>query len=155
VIGDDLAPLGSASNPIVIHVDEDWCYDKTDQRSSDTDTEVMATPEFWEALIDESFSVQADERGVAGSSPVYAPTGSLAHKEEGLQSFEQSSQNYLHLDDKSLSSLHVLQNSSGLDATNSEDVGNGHASALGRRLFVAITLTNFRKRAMHGGRQGL
>jgi hypothetical protein len=54
VIGDGLAPLGSASNPIVIHVDEDWCYDKIDRGGSDADTEVMATPEFWEALIDES-----------------------------------------------------------------------------------------------------
>jgi hypothetical protein len=33
MIGDDISPLGSAS-PIVIHVDENWCYDEIDQLSS-------------------------------------------------------------------------------------------------------------------------
>lgn len=101
MIGDDLAPLGSTSNPIVIHADEGWWRDETYQLGSDTDTEVMATPEFWEALIDESFSVQADERGVANSSPVHAPTRSPAHKDpEDLRSLEQSSANSFRLDDK-------------------------------------------------------
>lgn len=30
VIGDNPAPLGSVSNPIVIHVDEGWCSHETD-----------------------------------------------------------------------------------------------------------------------------
>ncbi|KAJ5664303.1 hypothetical protein N7507_005034 [Penicillium longicatenatum] len=38
VIGDDRAPLGSASNPIVIHVGENWCYDKIDQLSAHADS---------------------------------------------------------------------------------------------------------------------
>jgi hypothetical protein len=46
VIVDDLAPLGSASNPIVIYVDEGWCRDELDQLDSDADTVIMATPEF-------------------------------------------------------------------------------------------------------------
>jgi hypothetical protein len=50
VIGDDLAPLGSASNSIVIQVDEGWCHDDPDQLGSDADTEVMATPQFWGTL---------------------------------------------------------------------------------------------------------
>lgn len=61
MIGDDLAPLGSPSNLIVIHVDEDWRHDGIDQLDSDADIEIMATPEFWETWVDESLTVPADE----------------------------------------------------------------------------------------------
>lgn len=61
VIRDDPAPLDSASNHIVIHVDEDCGYDEVEQPGSVTDTEIMATSEFWENLIDGSFLVPADE----------------------------------------------------------------------------------------------
>ncbi|GKZ26482.1 hypothetical protein AbraIFM66951_003624 [Aspergillus brasiliensis] len=37
VIGDDLAPLGSAFNPIAIHVDENWCYNEIYRLTSYTD----------------------------------------------------------------------------------------------------------------------
>ncbi|OQD78027.1 hypothetical protein PENANT_c097G09795 [Penicillium antarcticum] len=69
VIGDDPAPLGSASNPIVIYVDEDCGYDEAEQLGSDADTEVMATPEFWEKLIDENFPAPADERADCPEEP--------------------------------------------------------------------------------------
>jgi hypothetical protein len=63
VIGDNLALLGLASNPIVIHVDEDSGYDNanTDWRGSDYNTEIVTAPEFWEVLIYESFPDSADE----------------------------------------------------------------------------------------------
>ncbi|KAJ5409952.1 uncharacterized protein N7487_004311 [Penicillium crustosum] len=61
IIRDDLAPLDSASNHIVIHVDEDCGYDETEQPGSVADTEIMPTLEFWENLIDGSFLVPADE----------------------------------------------------------------------------------------------
>ncbi|KAJ5198754.1 uncharacterized protein N7498_007871, partial [Penicillium cinerascens] len=41
VVEDDPAPLGSASNPIVIHVDEEWCHDNAEQLSSGDDTDIM------------------------------------------------------------------------------------------------------------------
>lgn len=60
VIRDDPAPLDSASNHIVIHVDEDCGYDETEQPGSVADTEIMPTPEFRENSIDGSFLVPAD-----------------------------------------------------------------------------------------------
>ena len=87
VIGDSLAPLGSASNPVVIYINEDWCYDKTDRCDSDADTEVMAIPEFWDALIDESFSIPADERGTVSASSVGALTSSLGLRRSRSPSF--------------------------------------------------------------------
>lgn len=103
VIGDGLAPFGSASSFIVIHLDDDLCYDKVDRCGSQADTELMATPEFWEALIDESFSVPADKCGAVCSSFVRAPTRSPAHDNaETLHSFGQSSANSFLLDDKAL-----------------------------------------------------
>ncbi|KAJ5277590.1 hypothetical protein N7534_003659 [Penicillium rubens] len=78
VIGDDPAPLGSASNPIVIHVDEDCGYDEAEQLGSDADTEIMATPEFWEILIDESFPAPAEERADVNSVSALSPTTQLA-----------------------------------------------------------------------------
>jgi hypothetical protein len=45
VVRDDPTPLGSASNPIVIHVDEEWCHDDVDQLGSGDDTDIMSTPE--------------------------------------------------------------------------------------------------------------
>jgi hypothetical protein len=55
VIGDEPAPLGSASNPIVINVDEGWCPSEAGQPDSDANTDIMTTPEFWENLIEESY----------------------------------------------------------------------------------------------------
>ncbi|CAG8046257.1 unnamed protein product [Penicillium nalgiovense] len=78
VIGDDPAPLGSASNPIVIHVDENCGYYEAEQLGSDADTEVMATPEFWEKLIDDNFPAPADERADVNSLSVLSPTTQLA-----------------------------------------------------------------------------
>lgn len=75
MIGDDFAPLGSASNPIVIHVDEDWCHDET-YRLSDADTEILAISEFWGTLIGESFTALADEGEAVPSSSVRAQTRS-------------------------------------------------------------------------------
>ncbi|KAL2695809.1 hypothetical protein AAEP93_003109 [Penicillium crustosum] len=93
---DDLAPLDSASNHIVIHVDEDCGYDETEQPGSVADTEIMPTLEFWENLIDGSFLVPADE---AREDP------------EESQILRQSSTNCLHLDDNALkvtkSTFHV------------------------------------------------
>jgi hypothetical protein len=144
VIRDGLTPLGSASNPIVIHVDEDWYYNKIDRCGSNTNTKVMATPEFWEALIDENFSIPADKRGAVGSSSVHTPTRSPAHEDpEALHSFGQSSANRLRLDNKALkitkSSFNRLQNCSSLEAIRRENVANGQASK-----FTAIVLTIFR-----------
>lgn len=61
IIRDDLAPLDSVSNHIVIYVDEDCGYDETEQPGSVADTEIMPILEFWENLIDRSFLVPADE----------------------------------------------------------------------------------------------
>ena len=101
MIGDDPAPLGSASNPIVIHVDEDCGYNEAEQLGSDADTEIMATPEFWEKLIDESFPVPADEGSAVSLTSVLTPTKLLGCEDpEEPQMLRQSSANHLHLDDK-------------------------------------------------------
>jgi hypothetical protein len=55
VIGDDPAPLGSASNPIMTHVDEEWCHD--DKSSSGEDTDIMSTPKFWESLTHDYLAI--------------------------------------------------------------------------------------------------
>jgi hypothetical protein len=132
VIRDGLAPLGSASNPIEIYVDEDWCCDKIDQGVSDADTEVMATPEFWEALIDESFSDPA-ERGTVGPSSVRAPTRSPTNEDpEDLRSFGQSPLNSFRLDEiMTDSSFNWLQNCPGLEDIRRENVANGQAGKFG------------------------
>ncbi|CAG8206107.1 unnamed protein product, partial [Penicillium nalgiovense] len=98
VIGDDPAPLGSASNPIVIHVDEDCGYNEAEQLGSDADTEIMATPEFWEKLIDESFPAPADERADINSVSVLSPTTQLAYEDPGELGILK--QNCPRLDDK-------------------------------------------------------
>ncbi|KAJ5364558.1 uncharacterized protein N7496_010271 [Penicillium cataractarum] len=118
VIRVDLAPLGSASNPIVIHVDE----------------EIMATPEFWETLIDDNFTVPAGEDEVISSSSARAPSRSPVFEDlEDLHSFGQSSTNRFHLDDKALkmtvSSFDVLQNCTGREAPTRESVANGPAES--------------------------
>lgn len=59
MIGDDPAPLGSASNPIMTHVDEEWCHD--DKSSSGEDTDIMSTPKFWESLTHDYLAIPADE----------------------------------------------------------------------------------------------
>jgi hypothetical protein len=91
VIRDDPTPLGSASNPIVIQVDEDCGYDEAEQLGSDADIEIMATPEFWEKLIDESFPVPADERADVNPISVLSPTTQLACEDPGeLRILEQN-----------------------------------------------------------------
>jgi hypothetical protein len=103
VIKDDLAPLGSASNPIVIYVDEEHCgHDKAEELDSDVDTEIMATPEFWENLTDECFPVPKDEGIVVGSTSVLTPTRLLGCEDPEPRFFGQSSENHLHLDEKAL-----------------------------------------------------
>jgi hypothetical protein len=98
VIGDDPAPLGSASNPIVIYVEEDCGYDEAEQLGSDADTEIMATLEFWEKLIDESFPVSADERTEVNAVSVLSSTARLACEDPGQPRILE--QNCPRLDDK-------------------------------------------------------
>ena len=63
------SPLfGSAPNPIVIY--EDW-YHKIDKISSDTDTEIMTIPEFWDALTDKIFPDSVDESEAVASALIY------------------------------------------------------------------------------------
>ncbi|GLI74854.1 hypothetical protein PoHVEF18_003102 [Penicillium ochrochloron] len=94
VIGDDLAPLGSASNPFVIQVDEGWCQDEPDQRGSDADTEIMATPEFWETLATGHLAVPVKDDVALDSSSVSVPTRSLVCEDpEDSQPFERSTSN--------------------------------------------------------------
>jgi hypothetical protein len=148
VIGDDLAPLGSASNPIVIHVDENWYSDEPDQLGSDADTEIMATPDFWETLVGRNLAAAPEGEGegeAVNTSSVHVPTRSLVCEDpEDLRSFEQSTPNCFHLDDRALKmteiSFDASQNCSGSGAARSENVANGHAGTLGRRLFVAVIL---------------
>lgn len=103
VIGGDLAPLGSASNPIVIHVDENCGHYATALSGSDVETEIMATPEFWENLIDKSFREPTNEGAAIDRPPVRAPTRSPAYEDpEDLQPFGQSPPKCFHMDDKTL-----------------------------------------------------
>jgi hypothetical protein len=103
VISDDPAPLGSASNPIVIHVDEDWCRDKIDQLGSDADTEIMATPEFWDAWTRESLTAPPVEGEAVASFPIHAVSrSSVCENPEDFRQFGQSSGNRSHLDEKAL-----------------------------------------------------
>lgn len=46
VIRDKPTLLGSASNPIVINVNEGQCHSEAGQPDSNADTEIMTTPEF-------------------------------------------------------------------------------------------------------------
>ncbi|KAJ5267822.1 hypothetical protein N7478_010630 [Penicillium angulare] len=109
VIGDDPAPLGSASTegnmrgspkpegtqsnaiypkncsspldsaPKVIYED---CYDDTDQLSSDADTEVMTSPQFRAALVDESLPDPADECEAVATASI---CDSTSHDPEDLR----------------------------------------------------------------------
>lgn len=124
----------------MIHVDEGWCCDKTDQLSSDADTEIMATPEFW-ALISGNFAVPVYKGEAVDSSSVRAPTRSpVCEDPKDLRSFEQSTPNCFHLDGKSpkvtKNSFDALENCSGLKATRIEEVANSDVSTLSQRLFV-------------------
>lgn len=60
IVIDDPALLGLPSNPIVIYINEGLCRDKRDQLGSDADTEIMATPEFWETLTGGDFAILTD-----------------------------------------------------------------------------------------------
>ncbi|KAJ9481430.1 hypothetical protein VN97_g12049 [Penicillium thymicola] len=61
MIEDDDALLGSEFNPIVIHK-EDYGYFEDEQLNSDTDTDIIATPEFWwDKLFFESRDLLVDE----------------------------------------------------------------------------------------------
>lgn len=121
--------LGTEANPIVIHIDEDWCHDETDLLGSDADTEILATPEFWETLTGESFTVPADDGEAVGSFSVRAPTRSpVCEHPEDLQPFGQSAPNCFHLDDKALkvteSSL-MTRNAIPQEATDQTDTSVG------------------------------
>jgi hypothetical protein len=124
VIGDNLALLGLASNPIVIHVDEDSGYDNanTDWRGSDHNTEVVTAPEFWEVLIYESFPDSADEHG-----KLLARSLSAGRQPTRIH-------DSFHLGGKALetteNSFNGLQNCSGLEAIKRKNVTSGHASWL-------------------------
>lgn len=94
VIGDDLTPLGSASNPIIIQVNESWCQDKPDQRSSDADTEIIATPEFWGTLATRHLAVPVKDDIALDSSSVSVLTRSLVCEDpEDSQPFERPTPN--------------------------------------------------------------
>lgn len=102
VIGDDLAPLGSASNPIVIQVDEGWCRDEPTQLGSDADTEIMATPEFWGTLTGANVAVPVKDDAAIDSS-VRVPIRPLVCEDpEGPQPFEQSTPNCFQSEYKAL-----------------------------------------------------
>lgn len=117
IVIDDPAPLGSPSNPIVIHVDESLCRNERDQLGSDAETEIMATPEFWGTLTGGDFAIPADEGAAVGSSSGSAPTRSLVCEDpEGLQPFEQLTPTF-----------DASQTCRGLEAARNENVGNGHA----------------------------
>jgi hypothetical protein len=108
VIVDDLAPLGSASNPIVIQVDEGWCRNEPDQLGSDADTEIVATPEFWGTLTGAHVAVPVKDDAAIDSS-VRVPIRSLVCEDpEGLQQFEQSTPNGFQ---SNLKALKVTKNS--------------------------------------------
>lgn len=101
--GDDLVPLGSTSNRILIHVGEDWGHGETDQLSAEASTEIMTTPEFGENLIDESFPSLANEGADFGPTSDLAPIGPPASGDpEEPQNPGQSSVDHVRLDDKAL-----------------------------------------------------
>ncbi|GIK06063.1 hypothetical protein Aspvir_010181 [Aspergillus viridinutans] len=134
VIGDDLAPLGSASNPIVIQVDEGWCREEPDQLGSDADTEIMATPEFWETLTGANFAIPVKD-DAAIDSAVSVPIGSLVREDpEALQPFKQSTLNGFQSDDKALkvmeNSLDSSRESPRFRAVRRESVVSDHRGAL-------------------------
>jgi hypothetical protein len=156
VIGDDPAPLGSASNPIVIHVDEGWCRDETDQLSSDADTEIMATPEFWGTLTGVDFAVPVKD-DVAIDSSVRVPIRSLVCEDpEGLHPFEQSTPNGFQSDHKALkvteNPFDASRECPRFGAVRRESVASDHGGRLSWRLFETIMLNVTRKRAKHGAR---
>ncbi|OGE47593.1 hypothetical protein PENARI_c040G09683 [Penicillium arizonense] len=64
VVSDDAGPLGSASNPIIINFDNDCGHHVPWEYHSDGDTEVVATPDFLENLIDGSFPNLPNEEAV-------------------------------------------------------------------------------------------
>ena len=101
MIRDDPTPLGSPSNPIVIHVDEEWCCNDPDQLGSSDDTEIISTPEFWADVTHDSLVVPADECSDADLLFVL-PSTRLPDCEdrEESQVLEQSSVNHQSLDEE-------------------------------------------------------
>ncbi|KAF7719257.1 Uncharacterized protein PECH_004815 [Penicillium ucsense] len=86
VMGDESAPLGSATNPIVINVDEGWCHGEGGKPDSNADTKIMTTPEFWENLIDESYSDPASGGADVEPIPVSARITPPTYNDPELQS---------------------------------------------------------------------
>jgi hypothetical protein len=101
LITDDSAPLGSASNPILIQVDEGWCRDDSDQRGSDANTVIMTTPEFWGTLTGGNSTGPGKDNASLDSSSIHVPTGSLVCENlDSFQPFDMSTSNKFALDHK-------------------------------------------------------
>jgi hypothetical protein len=100
VIGDESVPLGSAFNPIVIDVDEDWCHGEAGQRDSDADTEIMTTPEFWENLIEESYPNPASGGADIEPTSIPARTRPRTCHDPGLQYFSKLVSDCAQLDER-------------------------------------------------------
>lgn len=102
VIRHDSAPLDSASNHIVIHVNEDCAYDETEQPGSVADAETMPSPELWENLIDGGFLVPADEGATVDLTSILALARLQPVRTQKSQILGQLSTSRLHLDHKAL-----------------------------------------------------
>jgi hypothetical protein len=100
IVGDDPALLSSASNPIVIYINECCCRDETDQFYSDADTEIMATLEFSGTWTDGNLAAPGNKGAAIDSSSVL--TRSLCEDPESLQLFEQLTSHCLQSAQKSL-----------------------------------------------------
>ncbi|KAI3123917.1 hypothetical protein CBS147326_8489 [Penicillium roqueforti] len=102
VIEDDPAPLGSQSNPVVIHVEEELSYFKTEQLNSDDDTEIIAES-WWERFLDESCDTSSVGSIAGRSTSISASTHLPACKTlKDPEASRQSFANRLSLDEQAL-----------------------------------------------------
>jgi hypothetical protein len=93
LVSDDLAPLGSASNPI--NIDEDWRSD-SNQLSSNENTVSLAS-QYWETVTGGRSTVLADHIGSSARTPSGSPVG---EEPEGLHSFGQLSADQVQSDNR-------------------------------------------------------
>lgn len=101
VIEDDPAPL-SQSNPVVIHVEEELSYFKTEQLNSDDDTEIIAES-WWERFLDESCDTSSVGSIAGRSTSISASTHLPACKTlKDPEASRQSFANRLSLDEQAL-----------------------------------------------------